>query len=142
MSFLVKIDVQKNIPQLDAQTHIALEAGVNEIADHAFVTLLSNTPLKSGLLRSSYQKLVSGLSARISSVASYVMAVESGSRPHVIATKNARALHFIINGRDVFAKRVQHPGSRGRFFIARTAETVKRDSPSILARHLQRVGKK
>ena len=31
---------------------------------------------------------------------------------HVIEAKKAAALHFVMGGKDVFAKRVNHPGSQ------------------------------
>lgn len=34
------------------------------------------------------------------------------TRPHLIRPVNARALHFFVGGREVFAKLVRHPGSR------------------------------
>lgn len=34
------------------------------------------------------------------------------TRPHIIEPKNAEALHFYIGGKEVFAKLVNHPGSR------------------------------
>lgn len=141
MSFLIKIDAKNNVPDLTADERRRAEDGIKEVANHAFVTLLANTPVKTGNLRSSFQKLVSGLTARIVSTASYVMAVEKGTRPHIILPRNARALHFFIGGQEVFAKSVKHPGSRGRFFIARTKEIVSADTPNIMARHLSKIGK-
>lgn len=141
MSFLIKIDVKNNVPNSDAQTQKALEEGVKEITDSAFSLLVANTPVRTGFLRSSYQKIISGLSARIISTASYIMPVERGSKPHLIVAKNARALHFFIDGEEVFVKSVKHPSSHGRFFIQRTAETVRSNAPVILAKHLANVGK-
>lgn len=34
------------------------------------------------------------------------------TKPHVIEAKNAKMLHYIKNGKDVFRKRVNHPGSK------------------------------
>lgn len=139
---VLKIDVKTKVQDLDAETKKALEAATREIADHAFVTLMANTPVRTGKMRSSYQKFVSGLTARITSLVSYIWAVERGTRPHIIAPKNARALHFVMGNRDVFAKSVMHPGFPGRFFIRRTRDTVSKDAPRIVARHLDKVGKR
>jgi len=141
MSFLIKIDVKKNIADMDSQTKQAAEKAVTEISDLTIQTLQSNAPVKTGFLRSSFQKILFGLTARIFSIASYVMIVEKGSRPHVILPKSARVLHFVIGGQDVFAKSVQHPGTRGTFFIQRTRDRVSNEAPRIMAKHLQKVGK-
>lgn len=34
------------------------------------------------------------------------------TKPHIIVPKNAEALHFYIGGKEVFAKSVNHPGSK------------------------------
>lgn len=38
--------------------------------------------------------------------------VEFGTDPHIIRPKNAKVLAFKVNGRMVFARKVNHPGSR------------------------------
>lgn len=37
--------------------------------------------------------------------------LETGTSPHLIEPVNAKYLHFLIDGKDVYAKRVQHPGT-------------------------------
>ena len=37
--------------------------------------------------------------------------LENGTSPHLIEPVNANVLHFVINGEDIFAKRVHHPGT-------------------------------
>lgn len=50
--------------------------------------------------------------------ARYARWVESGSRPHAIVPRRAKALRFEVGGRVVFAKRVWHPGYRGSRFLS------------------------
>lgn len=40
--------------------------------------------------------------------------VEDGTSPHIIVPVNAKALHFFIQGDEVFAKKVHHPGMPAR----------------------------
>lgn len=43
-----------------------------------------------------------------------------GTRPHTIAARNKQYLRFVTkSGQLVFAKRVNHPGTHGSFFIDR-----------------------
>lgn len=42
----------------------------------------------------------------------YAVYVSEGTRPHVIAARNAQALRFTWNGRVVYFKSVNHPGTR------------------------------
>lgn len=46
--------------------------------------------------------------------------VINGTRPHMIAPRNAKVLHFHTTaGGSVFAARVHHPGTRANFFASR-----------------------
>lgn len=40
--------------------------------------------------------------------------LENGTSPHLIEPVNANVLHFQIGGEDIFAKRVNHPGTTAR----------------------------
>ena len=44
--------------------------------------------------------------------AEYSADLEYGTKPHVIEPKTAKALHFKSDGKDVFTKRVNHPGTK------------------------------
>ncbi|MGD9485749.1 hypothetical protein WDH52_21265 [Streptomyces sp. TRM70308] len=44
--------------------------------------------------------------------------VLDGTRPHVIRPRRAKALRFDMGGWVVFAKRVNHPGTRANNFLA------------------------
>ncbi|MFF3096828.1 hypothetical protein [Streptomyces cyaneofuscatus] len=45
--------------------------------------------------------------------------VLDGTRPHVIRPRRASVLRFELGGRTVFAKRVNHPGTRANNFLLR-----------------------
>lgn len=47
----------------------------------------------------------------------YANYVASGTRPHIIQPRRARALRFIVAGRTVFTQRVHHPGTRPNDFL-------------------------
>ncbi|MGA6208056.1 hypothetical protein ACPESR_25215 [Nocardia testacea] len=66
---------------------------------------------------------VSGLTASggVTSHANYSAAVHNGSGPYVIRPRRAKALRFQIGGRTIFAAKVNHPGTRGRPFLANAA---------------------
>ncbi|WP_327415386.1 hypothetical protein [Streptomyces sp. NBC_01233] len=46
-----------------------------------------------------------------------VLYVLDGTRPHVIRPRRAKALRFDMGGRTVFAKKVNHPGTRANNFL-------------------------
>ena len=85
---------------------------------------------------------------------SYAAVVEFGSQPHEITTDGADALHFTVNGTEVFATEVEHPGTEPQPFLRpasdatdRQAQSIVKDSDSLhdaierLAAHVERVAK-
>lgn len=49
--------------------------------------------------------------------ADYGPVVERGSGPRTIEPRNAKALRFVVGGETVFARRVNHPGTRAKPFL-------------------------
>jgi hypothetical protein len=50
----------------------------------------------------------------------YTKYIVGGTRPHVIVPRNARVLHFRTDsGANVFARSVNHPGTRANHFVSR-----------------------
>jgi hypothetical protein len=63
----------------------------------------------------------------VTSHAPYSAFVHQGTRPHVIKPRNASALKFQAGGKTVFAKSVNHPGTRARPFLTNAVARVLRD---------------
>ncbi len=56
----------------------------------------------------------------------YAPFVEFGTRPHVIKPRRKKALRFVIDGKEVFAMKVNHPGSKPYpFFYAEMEKRAK-----------------
>lgn len=49
----------------------------------------------------------------------YAQIVSSGSRPHIIQARTAKALRFVVAGQVVYTRRVQHPGTRPNPYLTR-----------------------
>jgi hypothetical protein len=60
---------------------------------------------------------LSGVSAAFGTNVEYAEAVNYGTAPHEIRPINARALRFMVGKTAVFAKSVQHPGTKGHHFF-------------------------
>ncbi|MCM6774982.1 HK97 gp10 family phage protein [Nocardia sp. CDC159] len=58
-----------------------------------------------------------GVTAR----AKYSRWVHDGTSPHVIRPRGRKALRFTVDGRTVFARYVNHPGTRARPFLLNAA---------------------
>lgn len=85
-------------------------------------TMRMKAPVRTGFLRDSIIIHKSGGSVEVGPTASYASYVEFGARPHIIEPVHASVLAFKMGGQTVFAKRVQHPGFQGRFFVKRTGK--------------------
>lgn len=57
----------------------------------------------------------------------YARPLEYGSSAHEIVPVTAKALHFFIDGKEVFAKRVMHPGTRAYAFMRGTLDENAQD---------------
>ncbi len=53
-----------------------------------------------------------GWAGRVGTWINYALGLEKGTKPHVITPRRRRALRFVVGGREVFARRVNHPGTR------------------------------
>lgn len=54
----------------------------------------------------------------------YAGFVNDGTRPHRIVPRNVQALRFRVGGRIVYARVVNHPGTRARPFLDRALREV------------------
>ncbi len=63
----------------------------------------------------------------VTSTAPYSAFVHQGTQPHIIRPRNASALRFTMNGATVFAKSVNHPGTKPRPFLTNAVARVLRD---------------
>lgn len=86
------------------------------------------TPVDTGRLRASLRvkRTLSwrGPSAQVVTDVEYAAMVHDGTRPHQIRPRTKQALRFVIGGQVVFAKVVNHPGTKGRPFLARALREV------------------
>lgn len=68
-------------------------------------------------------------------VAKYVI---EGTRPHVIRPRRARALHWQQAGEDIFAMRVNHPGTKSNDFRLRAIQRAEPQLAELLHRNALR----
>lgn len=68
--------------------------------------------LRSGIVARFLSDDGSSVAWEILSPAKYSKFIEYGTRPHVIRAKAGGFLRFVVGGRTVFAKQVNHPGTQ------------------------------
>lgn len=79
-------------------------------------------PVDTGRLRASGSMRIaergSAVVGQVEYTANYAAAVHNGTRPHIIVPRRGRYLRFQVGGRTVYARRVQHPGTPARPYLA------------------------
>jgi len=88
-------------------------------------------PVKTGRLRGSIKSKRSGFfslrpKVTVYSNVAYAGFVNDGTRPHTIRPRRAKALRFRVGGRIVYARVVNHPGTKARPFLDRALEEIAR----------------
>ncbi|UPK64898.1 hypothetical protein MYP14_05980 [Rhodococcus pyridinivorans] len=92
----------------------------------------TNVPVRTGFLGRSIQEdplVFAGpfrVTTGVTATADYAGAVHDGTRPHVIRPRNGTHLKFPGRNGPVFARSVNHPGTRPRPFLRNAAEQVLR----------------
>lgn len=121
-----------------AQMYEAVEDRLEEIATEATSIMKSVINKKTGALRDSVQmekakdgSYLVGVNEQIlindkrnAGHVNYVSYYYNGSKPHTIRAKNAKALHWVLNGKDYYAKSVHHPGNKPHDFIQDTVRLL------------------
>ena len=79
---------------------------------------------------------------RVIANADYSAALEYGSKPHIIEPKTAKALHFKSAGKDVFTKRVKHPGTKPLAIMRNAALKVQKQVGGIFQKNFKKDLKK
>ena len=86
-------------------------------------------PVRTGRLRSSIRAEPPRIfslrgSVTVGSDLEYAAWVNDGTRPHQIRPRTKRALRFVVNGQVVFARVVNHPGTKANPFLDRALREV------------------
>lgn len=97
--------------------------GIKRVIAESTVSIQSDAvslaPEDTGNLKNSINFNITnkGLTGEVYAGAEYAPDVEFGTDPHKIVAKNGKALAFKKDGKTVFAKSVNHPGTRAQPFL-------------------------
>jgi len=109
LSFIV--EVESDYRSVAEALEGGLEGLLRRFAERVVESARSRAPKRTGYLASQVSSVVEGGSATIYAKAPYSAYVEFGTKPHLILPRRAKALRFEVGGEEVFATRVQHPGT-------------------------------
>jgi len=82
-------------------------------------------PVDTGRLRASIQTIETSNGVYVGSPIKYAPHVEYRTKAHIIKPRTKQALHWKKNGEDVFAKKVEHPGTEPQPFLRPAITKVK-----------------
>lgn len=127
-----------------ARILVTMNEMLREIGRLFAPVLKSGTPRRTGKLANSTRFQVLGIGddmrlevrqgARSPEGAFYGAFVRGGTAPHVIRPRKAHALHFQVGGQDVFAMKVNHPGTQPNPYHVRALNQVRGGIAAILER--------
>ena len=78
------------------------------------------------------EQLLITQNARSNQGVSYGIFVREGTRPHDIAAREAKSLHFYIGGKEIFVTHVHHPGNKANPYQERAYEKVRGEVESVV----------
>jgi len=107
----------KKAPQIVGKE---LETATKDSAKFILKTEKEEVPVKTAQLKRSITMEYRPISASIYPTVKYALPVHEGSKPHVILPTRKKMLAFKINGKWVFARKVNHPGNKANKFVERT----------------------
>lgn len=127
----------------DKQVRRMLRAAMTNVARYWRMAVWGRTPKRTGRLAKGIREKVRvrghTVVGILDSEAPYTMFVENDTRPHVIRPRRARALRFLVGNRVVFARRVRHPGTKGKHMFREGAKEVHPIAVKLLRSALQQV---
>ena len=135
--------VQENFSRGDLIIRGAINRTMRRIGKLMIPVLKSMTPVVTGKLKNSTRFQILGApdtqvlqirqGARSVGGAFYGEFVRKGTAPHVIVPRKGKALRFFIGGQVVFAKRVNHPGTKANPYHVRALSSARSRIDGIIA---------
>lgn len=112
--------VREALQQLEARITAAARQSLGQAAAYAAELARGTTKFtdRSGRLRRGIVRGAKGTySLFVKTRSRHALFVEDGTRAHPIRAKRRRALRFVVGGRTLFRKSVQHPGTKATHFM-------------------------
>ena len=112
-------DFDNMIPQLRR----ALQRSHDLTAQEVWGNLREYSPQDHGRLAGSWVLQRRGdMRSTVGTSVKYALVQNDGSRPYDIFPRSAKALRFVVDGAVIFAKRVHHPGIKGKQYIEKSID--------------------
>ena len=139
--------VQENFSRGDLIIRGAINRTMRRIGKLMIPVLKGMTPVVTGKLKNSTRFQILGApdtqilqirqGARSVGGAFYGEFVRKGTAKHVIEARPGKALRFVIGGQVVFAKRVNHPGTKANPYHVRALSSARSRIDGIISEEVQ-----
>lgn len=120
MSTVASADIYKlseAMREAAGDTEITTQNVLLNSANYIKAEMESKAPVDTGRLRQSIVVKVFQDRVEIGPHTEYAAYVEFGTKPHVIEAKPGKTLVFVMHGQKVFAKKVNHPGTKAQPYV-------------------------
>jgi hypothetical protein len=117
-------DCLRNLKTVERRVADAARIGMQQVVRVAYHAAVGTTLFKdrTGELRGTINIVDKGAYwKRLVAPAKHAAPINYGSKPHVIRAKNFPFLRFVIGGRVIYARKVNHPGTTRRGFMDHAA---------------------
>lgn len=129
--------VKGKFPKYSTIAELATERATDIAVSRVQQEAVDTAPAQTGDLR---RNIVPDFNKKeVRSEKNYSAAVEYGTAPHTIEAKNAKALRFTKGGKTIFAKKVNHPGTKPQPFMRLSARKVQKEISLIFKRELDKL---
>ena len=138
--FTMQVDSERVIAKMQAREvgiPKALANVVTALSYKLYAAVMNRAPVQTGKLRASIgREVVANKLQAIATIKTgknipYAKFVEYGTKAHDIVPTKAKALNFMMGGKQVFFKKVRHPGTKAMLYVHGPFEEMK---PEIIAR--------
>jgi HK97 gp10 family phage protein len=132
----------RRLREFERRVPDAVDRALETTARRVEGTASENAPMDTGRLQNSSFARREGQSRWVVGFsAEYAKPVEFGSEPHIITPDTADALHFFVDGEEVFTTRVKHPGTPAQPFLRPALREHGNDLTREMERELDKLAK-
>ena len=114
---------QNDLDNMIPRFRRALQRSHDYTAQEVWGNLREYSPQDHGRLAGSWTLTKRGeMYSTVGTSVKYALVQNDGSKPYDIFPRSAKALRFVVDGDVIFAKRVRHPGIKGKQYIEKSID--------------------
>lgn len=138
----MNIEITRNdLESMYPKMRRALERAHDLLGLEVWGNLRKFSPQNHGRLAGSWKlEKRSRLLSVVGTSVKYALAQNYGLDPFTIYPRRKKALRFVINGKVIFAKRVNHPGIKAKYYIEKSIDEAEKRYDDFIDKALKEEG--